>query len=279
MTANISARLLLPTIGIAASLFFGAAIAEASHSWGNYHWGHTSSPLALMVGDNVSTTWDSYLSTASSDWSASSVLDTTVVMGTALRHRSSNLDCSPVGGTIQVCNKTYGKNGWLGLAQIWVGGSHITQGTAKLNDTYFNTAKYNTPAWRNLVMCQEVAHTFGLDHQDELFNNVNIGTCMDYTNASAGGVVNGFNYGPSNQHPNQHDYDQLALIYTHLDNFTTESSALTKPGSSGSRRDQDFTNASEWGTSIRTSRDGKPSLYVRDLGNGNKVFTFVIWAD
>ena len=52
----------------------------------------------------------------------------------------------------------------------------------EVNDTYFNTAKYNTPVWRNLVMCQEVGHTLGLDHQDEIFDNVNLGTCMDYTN-------------------------------------------------------------------------------------------------
>lgn len=31
-------------------------------------------------------------------------------------------------------------NGWLGIASISVNGSHITQGTVKLNDTYFNQA-------------------------------------------------------------------------------------------------------------------------------------------
>jgi predicted Zn-dependent protease len=60
-----------------------------------------------------------------------------------------------------------------------VSGSHIVQGTTKVNDTYFNTATYNTRAWRQLVMCQEVGHTFGLDHQDETFNNPNLGSCMD----------------------------------------------------------------------------------------------------
>jgi hypothetical protein len=40
-------------------------------------------------------------------------------------------------------------------------------------------------------MCQEVGHTFGLDHQDENFNNTNLGTCMDYTNDPS-----------TNQHPN-----------------------------------------------------------------------------
>ena len=79
--------------------------------------------------------------------------------------------CKATAGRIEVCNSTYGKNGWLGIAQIWLSGGHISQGTVKLNDTYFKTAQYNTTAWRNLVSCQEVGHTFGLDHQDENFSN------------------------------------------------------------------------------------------------------------
>jgi hypothetical protein len=123
--------------------------------------------------------------------------------------------CKATAGRVEVCNSTYGNNGWLGIASISVtGGTHITQGTVKLNDTYFNTAQYNTPAWRNLVTCQEVGHTFGLDHQDENFNNANLGTCMDYTNDPS-----------TNQHPNQHDYDELVTIYSHVDSTSTVGSA------------------------------------------------------
>ncbi|MER3404496.1 MAG: hypothetical protein C4289_04465, partial [Chloroflexota bacterium] len=197
--------------------------AEASHSWGGYHWARTSNPFTLMLGDNVSSTWDPYLGEASSDWSQSSVLDTTVVPGSTDPRR-----CRPTAGRVEVCNAKYGYTGWLGVAQIWVSGSHITQATVKLNDTYFNLSAYNTPAWRRLVMCQEVGHTFGLDHQDENFSNPNLGTCMDYTNDPDGP--------PSNEHPNQHDYDQLALIYSHLDSTTTIAGAA--PGS-GTQRASD----------------------------------------
>ncbi len=38
-------------------------------------------------------------------------------------------------------------------------------------------------------MCQEIGHDFGLDHQDENFNNPNLGTCMDYTNDPLGATV------------------------------------------------------------------------------------------
>ena len=53
---------------------------------------------------------------------------------------------NPTAGRMEVCNGSYGSTGWLGIAQIWLtSGSHITQATTKLNDTYFDTPAYNTP--------------------------------------------------------------------------------------------------------------------------------------
>lgn len=226
------------------------AVAAASHSWGTYHWARTINPFTLKLGDNVTGAWDPYLATTSSDWSTSLVLDTTVVTGQA-----KGKNCRPTSGRVEVCNGLYGNNGWLGIAQIWVQGSHITQGSVRVNDTYFNTPTYNTTAWRNLVMCQEVGHIFGLDHQDEIFGNPNLGTCMDYTNDPA-----------TNQHPNLHDYEQLELIYAHLDSTTTVGQVVRSAGAP----------AVGWGRLIRGN--GQSSLFVADLGSGQAVFTFVVWA-
>lgn len=246
-----------------------ATAAYASHSWGTYHWARTANPLNLKLGDNVSVAWDAFLGTASSDWNASEALDATIVAG------ASKGNCRPTNGRVEVCNKTYGFNGWLGVASIWISGSHITQGTVRVNDTYFNTSTYNTPAWRNLVMCQEVGHTLGLDHQDENFDNPNLGTCMDYTRDPSGTLYNQL----SNEHPNAHDYEQLGIIYTHLDGFTSALSSVFSKKSPASADDVDVSNPSEWGKVIKKSRDDRNSLYERDLGKGNKVFTFVIWAN
>jgi hypothetical protein len=138
-----------------------------------------------------------------------------------------------------------------------------------VNDTYFTQAQYNTPAWRRLVMCQEIAHDFGLDHQDENFNNPNLGTCMDYTSDPDGP--------PSNEHPNQHDYDQLVSIYSHTDRITTVGAALAAapPGFANA----DMHAQENWGSKVRDAANGRSSLYERDFGNGYKIFTFVIWAD
>ncbi|TFD09386.1 hypothetical protein E3T29_04385 [Cryobacterium sp. TMT1-66-1] len=53
---------------------FGATAASANHSWGGYHWARTSNPFTLKLGDNVTSAWDSYLATTSSDWTQSHVL-------------------------------------------------------------------------------------------------------------------------------------------------------------------------------------------------------------
>jgi hypothetical protein len=250
------ARILAAAAAAAALLVLAVpGTATANHSWGSYHWARAQNPFTVSLGDNVSSAWDSHLATASSDWSRSSVLDTRVVGG------SSNSSCRPTSGRVEVCNRTYGNSGWLGVAQIWTSGSHITQGTVRLNDTYFNTPTYNTPAWRLMVTCQEVGHTFGLDHQDENFNNPNLGSCMDYTNSPG-----------TNQGPNSHDYQQLESIYAHVDSGAALRSGDSVAGRSGLDR------PSDWGRAVARSGDGATSTYVREFAGGQKVFTFVVWA-
>lgn len=242
----------------------------ANHSWGNYHWPRTTNPLKLDVGDNLSGSWGGYLDAAVRDWNVSTVLDLSVVTG-----GSDPASCPPNAGRIEVCNYTYGSTGWLGLAQIWAtSGSHIVQAITKVNDTYFNQPSYNTSSWRQLVMCQEIAHDFGLDHQDENFNNPNLGSCMDYTNDPDGP--------PSNLHPNSHDYAQIVEIYTHLDGGSTGGGGRGRGRFGGAPivppglNQIDLDVPRQWGRLVRGNARG--ALFDLDLGNGNHVFTFVIWA-
>jgi hypothetical protein len=174
--------------------------------------------------------------------------------------QSARRPCKATQGQDEICNNTYGNTGWLGVATIWLasGTLHITQGTVKVNDTYFNTSTYNTPAWRNLVMCQEVGHTFGLDHQDANFNNANLGTCMDYTNDPS-----------TNQHPNQHDYAELVTIYSHLDSTTTVgATALASQAQSD--------NAAP--IAVERSDRLSDSTIVETFADGSRRVTHIIWA-
>ncbi len=166
----------------------------------------------MTVVDSTTSTWASQQNTAISDWSASSVMNLVAVQGdesTNARRR-----CVMISGKIHSCNYTYGSNGWLGLASINISGSHITQGSSKMNDTYFNTSTYNNPNEKLHVMCQEIGHTFGLGHTSEDGSSQN--TCMDYfsnTGANATSTLS--------THPNTHDIDRVAMIYAHLDTSTT----------------------------------------------------------
>jgi hypothetical protein len=244
--------LLVAIVMIVPSTFAGTTTPSTNqshtHSWGGYHWARTSNPFSVKLGDNVTSAWDTYLVSADADWNSSAVLNTSIVAG------QSTKQCRPTAGRGEVCNKTYGQNGWLGLAQIWLSGGHISQGTAKMNDTYFNMAAYNTPAEKYHVMCQEVGHIFGLGHQDE--SGASLGTCMDYADDST-----------NSQHPNAHDYNMLSSIYSHLD--SSNGSFFVPAGSNAAASN----NAADWGTLV--SANGRDKTYLRDYGNGNMVYTFV----
>lgn len=240
------------------------AVTSATHSWGGYHWARTTPQFTLKLGDNLtSADWKSHLAQTSSDWnSGNSAVLTAIVAG------QSNRRCSMVAGTTQVCNGTYGNNGWLGLASINVtGGTHITQGSAKMNDTYFKTSKYNNPNEREHVVCQEVAHTFGLDHQST--DGSSLDTCMDYfsnTGANAGSTLS--------TKPNQHDFDELNIIYQHLD-ATTTVAAQTSPAASASDVTDD---PNSWGQLMSQSQDGRSSTYENVNRDGSRTITHVYWT-
>lgn len=246
----------------AVALTMAGGSAQADHAWADYHWARSSNPFTLALGDNLAGVWDSYLQTTSSDWSVSNVLDTTIVAGATSARR-----CRAATGRIEVCNAAYGNNGWLGIASISVSGSHIRSGTVRVNDTYFNTATYNTVAWRNLVMCQEVGHIFGLDHQDENFDNPNLGTCMDYTNSPS-----------SNQHPNAHDYEELSIIYAHLDATSAAAAAAEREEAPPAMDQLYLAGPAQWGRVIARYGDGRPKTYELDFGRGFRIITHVFWV-
>ena len=82
----------------------------------------------------------------------------------------------------------------------------------------------------------------------------------------------------SNEHPNQHYFDQLISIYSHLDRTNTVGMAATADAPPG------FANADmhaqeNWGKQVRAAADGHSALFERDFGNGYKIFIFVFWAE
>jgi hypothetical protein len=242
-------RISLAVAAIAAIAAVVAPAASANHSWNGYHWARTANPFTVKLGDNVSGLWDNMLRTASTDWSKSTVLDTTIVAG-----GTRPKPCKATSGRVEVCSASYGNTGWLGVATIWLqsGTKHIVQGTVKNNDYYFgnSTYAYNNTAEMQHVICQEVGHTFGLDHQST--DGTSLNTCMDYYhNTSASDT--------KSTHPNQHDYDELSTIYAHLDSSTTIGAAAS-------------------GSQLVPFGEMGESKYVDHLANGLIRITYVRWA-
>ena len=117
-----------------------------------------------------------------------------------------------------------------------------------------------------LSMCQEVAHTFGLDHQST--DGSSLDTCMDYfsnTGVNAGSTLS--------TKPNAHDFQELSIIYEHLDSSTTV--AQTKASSSA---DDVSNDPNSWGMLVSQSANGRSSTYERYNHDGTKVVTHVTWT-
>ena len=220
--------------------------AFASHRWGTYHWNKPGSSVSIVIGDNVSGTWDTYLRNAEADWDAAGVLSLSVGAG-----QSST--CSPRAGRVEVCARAYGSNGWLGLAPIWVSGSHISQGTAKMNTSYF---MYESE--KRHVMCQEVGHTWGLGHTST--NGSSQNTCMDY-------YQNTSNSDMTSTRPNAHDYSMLATIYAHAGAGAPSTQAWMPPAFGY----LDFSGPVETlGEEIFRTEDGRGRFYLLDFGTNNE---------
>jgi hypothetical protein len=259
----------------------GVATGYASHSWGGYHWATTTTPFTLKLGNNMTAGWPGYLTIASSDWSSVSFDGQTDSFGNLVKNPlrtaivpGANLKrCGAVRGRVEVCNGSYGQNGWLGLAQIWLDSSgHIVQGATKMNDSYFNNSYYNNPNEKLHVVCQEVGHTFGLDHQDT--SGASLNTCMDYFSNTGTNAAS-----PSSTHPNLHDYGELTLIYNHKDTYNSYSTAaavaagkLGVPGKGGPE------GVDGNGTPSGASPE-RGNWYVEDLGNGAHLVTHILWTE
>ena len=233
----------------------------ATNSWNGYHWARTSGSFALQtlnstVAGGTNANWPVLLSTSASQWSQSNQLD----LSLSAYDNSSNgrKRCSAVSGKIRVCNASYGRNGWLGLASINLDNNgHISQGTAKMNDSYASTYA-GDPNEAAHVMCQEVGHTFGLGHTSE--DGSSQGTCMDYSSS------------PSSTAPNKHDFDELAIVYGHTDTYNSYSTSAAKTSAARLGMSGDV----PLGTQVRKGHFSE--TYAAPDGRGGRWITHVTLA-
>ncbi len=178
-----------------------APVAWADHQWSSYHWKKDgTNVLHLTVGDNHTAAvpnWPALFADTAVDWNSfgGAYLSVSAVAGGS--------------GDIESYNDNYGNTGWLGLASISVTrgkNKHIVRGSAKANDYYVTLAGYygfDQPVEWQHVLCQEIGHAFGLDHNREgTTGGTPDDSCMNDETRPLSFPI-----------PNIHDTEQLDLMY------------------------------------------------------------------
>lgn len=250
-----------------------AAPGMASHSWASYHWERAgTNEVTVPVVDFTTGEWASSnrAQIAVNDWNFSDYIESPYRKGTG-----SNTACPIVSGEIHVCNDNYGNTGWLGIASISATRGrtkHIIGGVTKLNDYFYDDpdSGYDNDIWRQLVMCQEIGHDYGLGHQNEDFSTNLTDSCMEYTSTPTA----------IDMTPDAHDWEQLAVIYAHShsgDDSGGPGGGRGNGGGKGKKLGQSGTGPADWGRAIGFDAQGRPNRYVRSM-NSYDIITHVTWA-
>ena len=156
----------------------------AQHDWNGYHLGHDA------MSPSVTNTSGYEL-----DLNAWNALGTPITM----------LDGGG-GFPIEVVEGGNASSGWLGIASVKLDSDlHIVSALVQMNRTLLNR---HGPNAAKHVLCQEIGHILGLDHQYAS------DSCMDDCSRSGNGRACLDN--PEATTPNAHDAEQLRTIYSHV---------------------------------------------------------------
>jgi hypothetical protein len=161
-------------------------VASADHTWSGYHW--SSDNLSPTVVDKTSSPLYGVPASVA-EWS-----------GLGAPIQPALTDASKGDITVTEGFSPF----WLGLARIRVEGGHITKGEVKLNTRLLQS--YG-PAVADQVLCQEIGHVLGLDHnRDGPTGGTPDDSCMN-DQGHLGEYTS----------PNIHDTEQLVAVYNHTD--------------------------------------------------------------
>lgn len=168
-----------------------------AHDWNAYHW--PSDGLLLTAVDRTAGAYD--VPSHGERWSS---------LGTPIQFGAGGVPVEViVGGDLD--------DGWLGLASVkldWTG--HIKSARVTMNTLALDRANLGLAA-RNHVLCQELGHILGLDHNRDALD-----TCMnDCVGQSGRAAWVACLSGADGTTPNPHDAELLEEKYAHSDGRDT----------------------------------------------------------
>jgi len=229
-------------------------------------WSNDKKGLPLKIQNALSSDWDKYFVQAVSDWNAAPAL------ALSIKNVAEDPKCEKVNGLLKVCNADYTETTWTGLNELYYIGSFIVASVAKMNEFYLS-AKDTSAAERQYVMCHEIGHAFGLPHRDEIPNNPDLLSCLDYT----------YRFKNNKMPDVLVDFDNLTNLYgvigtgkqRMLRNSGADENLMAKTADSFhglSRRDWHYTE----GRILHKS--DRREIYENDLGDGVRVVTTLLLA-
>mmetsp|Transcript_15879 Transcript_15879/g.23359 ORF Transcript_15879/g.23359 Transcript_15879/m.23359 type:complete len:383 (-) Transcript_15879:148-1296(-) len=158
-------------------------------------WNHVGkSGLRLNVLNSLEDHWDMLFYVATNEWNSGSD-----AVALKVERIEADKTCGEEIGYLKVCNGNYGATNWRGLNQILMQDGYIIASVAKLNEYYLEFASDDR---RQYTMCHEIGHGLGLGHTDEIYNNADLGDCMDYTDTPE-----------NNKRPGKRNFETLRNMY------------------------------------------------------------------
>ncbi|KAG7362779.1 hypothetical protein IV203_026139 [Nitzschia inconspicua] len=176
----------------------GATIDEDPFDGGKSppQWTAGSSGLEIKIINALDETWSEVVGLVIKDWDDGNPDAITIFVEKV----AADSVCAPMEGVIKICSGDYGDSKWRGQTEFLLdGGGNIAAASVKMNTFYLRSM--NTKA-RQYTLCHEIGHALGLSHLDEDFTNVDLGSCMEYTNDIS-----------VNRRPNQSNYEMLLELY------------------------------------------------------------------